>query len=550
MFLQHVLNPIGKLLILNRYKNKLNPFEEFRKLKEEGELPPITKGTVLLGPIRMSGMAHTFEGLIGYALRLQGYRVYALLCGQELQVCETKNLNTISNLKCGICYAEQKEFCKTYDIEPMYIGDNLTSKDRTDIEKSLSQLTIDEMLLNKTIDLKNPIETGLMRMLKTSSVNDVKYLPLLKQFGETSMKTYLATRNIIDKIKPDHVFMSHGVYSTWGAMIKACNDEGVHSVVWGRGYVGKGAIFATNDNSYLYENIIEPNSNYIDNELDDEKITKTLSYYSSKRNPKSNVDYISYYKGKEGVNDKLNLRERLNIDDKTKIFGMFPNIPWDGQAFSSSKAFPNIKEFTRSTVEWFKMNKDNHLVIRAHPAEVHTRSNNQLETFKDILFNLYPTLPENVTFLDADSDISSYQIEEHIEVALLYAGTLGLEFAINKTAVIQAGTNPSSGRGFIFEPNSESEFYDMLAGFESSELKMTDERFQFALKYAYYWIFERHVPEEVMKLEGELNFKGFNLKSSSDLANAKTINWFIDKMVKKEAFIYREANKTEKQSKG
>jgi len=539
MFLQKIFNLFEKRLINYKFGDKLNPFEEFEKIKSKDPLPPITKGTILVGPIRVSAVAHLLEGIIGYIYRLRGYKVYALMCGQKLNVCESKDLSLKSFAKCTICLSEQKKFCSTFEIEPLYIGDLLSSENEQEIQHSLDSLTMDSMLLNEKIDLSKEIKSGLMRVLKVSNVNNKRYLPLLKKYGKTAMETYIATENAIKKVNPTNVLMSHGVYSTWGGMIRACENNKIDTVVWGRGYVNKGFVMATHGKSYLFENIVEPTSNYNGIELTDLQKDRVLSYFKGKRNPNEKVDYVNYYKDNKNVEKEIDIYNKLNIDKNKTLFGMFPNIPWDGQLFSSSENFPSISTFTKSTLEWFERNEEAHLIIRAHPAERHNHTKNQLETFKDILFDLYPKLPDNVTFLDADSDISSYQIENHIEVALLFAGTIGLEFSINKTPVIQTGKNSSSNKGFLFEPNSNSEYHKMLNAFKSKQLHFSDEMYENAIKYAHYWVYERHIPEEVINFEGELNFKGFNIKSSRELETVKSVNWFIDKIESKEDFIYR-----------
>jgi hypothetical protein len=539
MWLQKILNPFDKQLAKYKFKNKLNPFDEFEKIKSKDALPAITKGNILLGPIRMSAVGQLFEGIIGYTYRLRGYKVYALMCGQKLNVCESKDLSLKSNAKCAICYSEQQRFCKTFEIEPLYIGDLLTKENEADIKSSLKKLSLNSMLLNDEIDLSKEIKSGLMRILKTSNVDDDKYLSRLNKYGKTSMQTYLATVNAIKKVNPSSVMMSHGVYSTWGAMIKACEDHDIATVVWGRGYVSKGFVMATHGKSFLFENIVEKTSNYDTIELTDEQKQKVLTYFDGKRKPSGKVDYINYYKDKKNNEDAFDIYEKLNIDKSKTLFGMFPNIPWDGQLFSPSKGFPGIRSFAESTIEWFKNHQDSHLVIRAHPAELHNHTKNQLERFRDIVFDLYPTLPDNVTFLDADSNISSYQIEKHVTAALLFGGTIGLEFSINKTPVIQTGKNSSSNKGFLYEPSSEAEFHEMLDKFESKSLTHSNEMYENALKYAHYWIYERHIPEEVIKFEGELQFKGFNIKSSTDLKDIKSVNWFVDKIESKEDFVYR-----------
>jgi len=536
MILQKILNPISSSLINYKYRNKLNPFVEFNRIKGDHVLPPITKGNILIGSIRMNGVGQLFEGMLAYSLRMKGYKVYALMCGQGLEYCETKDLSLKSNYKCSICYKEQNLFCETYGVEPLYIDDFINAEERTSIDKICNNLSIDSMVNPEGIDLEDEITSGLMRILKISDVKDEIFLVDLKKFGKAAMLTYQSTLNIFKKINIDQVVMSHGIYSTWGAMIKACHNSNIDTVVWGRGYVGKGNIMATHGQSYLFENIVEPTSNYINIELTEIEREKTIDYIMNKRNPGSKVDYVSYYK--EESKDKLNVFEKFDIPKGKKVFGMFPNIPWDGQLFSSSESYPNIGQFAKSTLTWFINNPDNYLIIRAHPAESFSRSNNQLETFKDILFDLCPELPENVKFLNSNSSITSYQLEEEIDVALLYAGTIALEFTLNKTPVIQLGKNFSSNKGFVFEPKNDVEYFELLNDFADSKAKLTEEMYENGIKYIHHWVFKRHIPETIVKLKGQLMFDGFYFNSMKELSENREMNWFINKVETKEDFVY------------
>ena len=95
MILQKILTPVSSALIKRRYKNKLNPLEQFDLITKDFEIPAPTQGKILIGSIRMSAQAHLFEGLLAYSLRMKGYEVYALMCGQGLSHCETKDLKLI-----------------------------------------------------------------------------------------------------------------------------------------------------------------------------------------------------------------------------------------------------------------------------------------------------------------------------------------------------------------------------------------------------------------------------------------------------------------------
>ena len=534
--IKSIVNPLGKSYVKSNLKKRGNPFELFKKLKQNTELPLADKGVIFIGSIRMSVEAHLFEGLLGYAYRLKGYKVYALMCGQKLSICESlPHGKSFSDLKCVTCYAQQKLFCEAFDLTPLYFGDFINETDEQEISEGVKSLAFDQMnYLGQ--DLTSHISSGIMRVLKKSELNENDN-GLIKKFGKSALYSLTATRNMIKKFQPKHLILSHGTYSTWGGMVLGANLDDVHTVVWGRGYVGKGNVYATHDGSYLRNNILEPMSNFDDIIIDKRKKALIDAYFEGKRNPNSKVDYVSYYDFKKEIDTSVDVLKSLDIPKEKRVVGMFPNIPWDGQAFSYSEGFPSIRTFIKSTVEWFK-NREEILVIRAHPAELHTRSEGQFETFEDILTELFPTLPENVIFLEPSHTITSYQLEAVITGALLYGGTLGLEFALNDTAVIQTGKNALSNKGFIFEPQNIEEYTALLEKVAKGDLKMTEEMTQNSKRFAYHWIFRRHFPETLINFDGPLQFKGFLFKSADELLENEELGQFMSCIEERKDFIY------------
>jgi hypothetical protein len=533
-----VIDRIIRQKLRREIKKDKNPLGDFLKLKKGVRFPAPVKGNIFIGPIRVSVEAHLFEGLIAYLYRLKGYKVYAVLCGKKLKTCETKPLDSkLGFIKCSFCLTRQEEFCKTFDIEPLWMEDFISDDEDIRIEKSLKTFSLSNMSF-EGVDLSKSIESGIMRVLKTSHITQ-KEEKYVKKFGKSAIQTFTASKNMLEKYKPKSVLMSHGTYATWGSLQQACEYTKTHCSVWGRGYVGKGNIFATHDKSYLYQNTVESVENFRALELSNEQVERVKKYFSGKRNPVKKVDYVNYYSSNKSLDKEVDLFKIFNISREKPLIGMFPNIPWDGQAFSYSELFPTIREFVKDSVEWVKY-QDVNMIIRAHPAERHVRSDGQIETFKDVLFELYPELPSNVFFLDAGSEISSYVIEKEICVALLYAGTIGLEFSVNRTPVIQTGKNFNSNKGFVFEPESKEHFVELLEKATNGSLDYDEEMYQNCLKYAYHWVFRRHFPETVVNFKNTLEFSGYNINSAKDLLNDPTLNRFIECTEKKIDYIFNE----------
>lgn len=536
--MKRVTNLLAPILKAYRYRNKPDPFTAFKLLRKDEKLPTSTKGNILILPIRVAPVSNLFEGVYGYAMKLRGYSVHALLCDQLLNKCENITEKTNPNFNCSLCLLEQKRFIDTFAINShsyMAVLDNIQINKIHNIAHNIEKNNILALEYDGVV-LGHHIKSAVMRHLFLSNVNVDMHENLLREFTISTLLSYESTKQLILKLKPKFVITSHGVYSTWGGALEACKKLNVEAIVWGRGYVG-GNIVASRNQSYLYERAIE-SVVYWENITLSSKQKETLkNYFLAKKDPNSSVDHVNYYNDLK-LSKTNDLHKKLGLRKESFKFALFPNIPWDGTTFSSSDAFPTMELFFKTTINWFADNPQCDLIIRAHPAELKTKG---LETIKDLIDSIFSTLPNNVYFLDANHEISSYEVEEISDVCLLYASTMALEMAYFHKTVIQAGQSNVSNKGIVFEPKTIDEYVNMLEKSVKKELKMTGKMKERAEKYAYHWIYKRHIPETTYEHKG-LTFTKYNLTSSMDLAPGKNkvVDWFIDRCEDGKPFIWED----------
>lgn len=530
-----LLNIFSFLLVTIRYRNKQDPFKAFARLKGNKKLPNASKGNVLVLPIRVSAVSNLFEGIYSYALALRGYQVHGLFCDQFLRKCDNVTIGRNFPVHCALCKKESDRFGEVFAIKKHNYGDLI---DKT-LELKISNLVMtyekeDLLHLNYNgVDLGKHIKSALMRHLLSSDVDLNTHENLAREYAKSTIFSYEATKALLRKIRPKFVLTSHGVYSTWGGALEACIEQNIEVVVWARGYIG-GNIIASRNMSYLHERAIEPVENWNKLILTEEQKERVRKYFLEKRNPKSSVDHVNYYRAinstpTSSINEKIGARK-----DSLK-FGLFPNIPWDGTTFSYSKAFPTIHEFLHETLIWFKENSQFDLIIRAHPAEL----NSKQERIEDVIKAVMPSLPPNIILLAPDHPVNSYQIAEISEVTLLYASTMALELAYAGVPVIQAGRSNASNKGIVFEPSSRDEYLDMLRQAAARKLIMTRKMKDDAELYAFHWLYRRHFPESTYS-HSALTFTHFNISSVDDLKSGgrKDVDWFVSKCESGEPFIY------------
>jgi len=539
--MRKITNLIAPFLKIYRYRNKPDSFEQFLNLRKNEVIPDSQKGNVLILPIRVAPVSNLFEGIYGYALKLRGYNVHTLYCGQTIKKCDNQTILKDNPFNCSLCYYEQKRFINAFDLIPHYYFNVLDEQDIERLNKFIYAKTSLELLELKYDDvmLGNQITMAVIRYLLSSKIDLIKHEKIIKEYALSTILSYEVTKKLIKELKPKFVLLSHGVYSTWGGAIEACKKEKIKVIVWGRGYV-QGNVVADFNDSYIFECAKEPNYLWENLNLSREQKERISNYFENKKNPSKTSDYVTYYKR---VNDNtFNYVEYPFLKNKERIkFGLFPNIPWDGTTFSSSQEFPTLDKFLKETIDWFLRNKEYDLIIRAHPAEIADRYNLSQERIKDLIDELLPVLPDNIFYIEPDDKLTSYSVSDICNANLFFASTMALEFAFEGKIVIQTGQSMISNKGFVFEPKTVDEYKNLLNNAANKELVMTDDMKERAEKYAYHWIYKRHIPENTYEHKA-LTFTKYNLNSSMDLAPGKNkvVDWFIDRCEDGKPFIWEE----------
>lgn len=530
---------LGRVLRFARYKRRKDPFAAFEGLPGPAVLPPADQGTVLLLPIRVTPVSNLFEGLVGYAMRLRGYKSVALMCGRYIDRCENQNLRSRRQIVCSLCKAEQHRFCASFDIEGSWFADLIPPDIGARIRKLANDVPLTDIpgFIYEGVPTGKHVIFGMQRFLLQSEIDLVAHESLLRKFFHTSLACIEATRRAIALHKPKFVLSSHGIYSTWGAAIETCLTDGVPVVTWARGYVGSGNLVLSHGASYLFEMIYEPVNLWETRKLTPEDEANVLAYFAKKRLGPDSADHVSYYK-KVRKYDPNNLLAKLGLDPKRRRLGMYPNIPWDGTAFCATKEFPSVMVWLAAVIDWAQSNPSVDIVIRAHPAERRREGHETVETFESLLRQAYPVLPPNVLFLPPEHEVSSYALSEICESAIIFGSTLSLEFAVIGHPVIQTGMTNVTLKGVVFDCETKADLFAKLDMAAKGTLVVSEEMRRRAMLFAFHWVNKKHLPEEVVNLDN-LSFESYKIRSKNELATEAlpVFNFILDRCLDGKPFI-------------
>lgn len=513
---------IGWILSFVRYHNKPNAFKKFKQIKKNhpsGNNNSKIDERILVLPINVSPTSSLFEGLMAEFLSDKGYEVYCLLENGELEYSEYSNATKNNFVTRCLSIYEQKCFINTFNTNPIYY-----QKSDTFIDISSMSLKKCYQLNYRGVEVGKHAMYGVMRYLMISELNE-SHAWLFQKFLNTSISTVEAVENAIKKTNPSYALISHGCYSTWGTALETLKKHNVETRVWGRGYIGKGSLIISKDESYLLSRIRDNRHLWENSELSDNSIEKLIAYYREKSNPKSEVDFVNYYEGSQSDDNRFSFLKEKSMNYK-RIVGVYPNIPWDGTMYSSSEVFPTAKSFAAFIKNAALEMQDTCFIVRCHPAEKARKGNISQQTFQDLLLELEVDKIENVIILESDSTISSYDVASISNTALMYGSTLALEFLMNRQPVIQLGRSNVSNKGLLMEPNSIKEAINFL----NSDHVISEEEYSMIVKYANYWVNDNHQEDPVVELY-KLSFLKFKFDSYNEFLNNDDFKELSEKIV-------------------
>ena len=520
-----------------RYRHFSDPFKSFKELNIHVDSEVISEKTILITPLRVSPTSNVFEGLIGSYFKLKGWNVKYLMCHQALSFCENVSNEKRKCAICSLCKREQMEFKKTYLGDCINIDDYISKDEKIEIGTYVKSLSfkLDEDFIYNGVNLKDAIEAGVMRYTQKSEIEIECDLDLLRKCATTAFILSHVTTNVIKTLKINKLITSHGIYSSWGAILETAKYRKVDSIVWGRGYIGQGNMLFGNNYAIQEDLKFETQENFDSIVLDDQKKKVVFDYYMAKSNPKSKVDYVDYYDGisKEAFDIKA---FENKVCQYQNVYGMFTNIPWDGQVFNKTIDFPSTRKYIKDTIHWFEKNPDCLLIIRAHPAEVSRDDSMRGWTFEYLLKQEYPILPNNVIFLAPQNPITSYDLLNYIQYSIMYGSSMAIELAIRRIPVIHTGFTYISNKNIVFDVTTVDDFYDKLDKSKVGLLKITNEMYDNALKYGYYWITQRNITDNSCFLSN-LRFVSYNFKNKNEFLNNEFLSFVFQCIINNKRLV-------------
>lgn len=534
---------LSKLYTIYRYfffirgnlKSKLN--DENIKFKRQN------KKIIIFTLIETSHSVNFLLMLIAKILQIRGYKILALICDSFLDGCEIKSIKNLKDPNpCFNCKFNQTNIFPHFKIPTIKLSEFNSNEINLLVQKGLKKFQNNNYKFrdnNKYNYLNTHIKDSVTRYFY-GNLYEEKYKIKAKEISLKHCKTALyiheICRRIDKKYKPKAIVSSMGVYSAWYPIFHYFKKNGNRFKQFSLTQFNLSAFFFNEYQLYPSLNRFKKFLKSRKNKNLNKNENLILSKFINKRFKGSSKIFINdnYFNKKyKSLKEISNL---LNIDKKKKNIFLFTNVFWDVAVADRGLVFKSVLDWLFYTIDLLKNNKDFHIYIKPHPSEF--TSSESLIGIEELIKLKYKETISNITFVKAEYKIKPYDLKQFIDLAVVFNGTLNLEFMLQKIPVVACGLSPTHGMKLTKEISTVPQYKKILIdkNFNFSNFVVKD--YNKLKKFSYFYFIKNSIPWKYSnKVWGE-NFKKFNFLSLKKLNENKNIlNHYSEFITKGENFV-------------
>lgn len=362
-----------------------------------------------------------------------------------------------------------------------------------ELSKAIAIDEISEFMLGEVAVGEHALAGALRFFAKATLYGETKGEMILRLYFESALITAYAFKDILVKRKIDVVVLHHGIYVPQGIISSVARELGVRVVAWNIAYRKNRFIFS-HDDTYHHTLIDEPVSKWENLAWPNGRDQELLGYLKSRWY--GDDDWINFNQENPDTSNKSVLYD-LELDKNKPCVAMLTNVLWDAQLHYPANAFDNMLEWIYETIEYFSKRPDIQLVVRVHPAEISGRIQSRQLVTEEIK-RKFPNLATNIKVIPPAGNISSYDLVNISNAALIYGTKMGVELSASGVPVIVAGEAWIRGKGVTLDAKTRVDYIKMLnkLPFATPPHKKTVLR---AKRYAYHFFFRRMIPLQVVQ---------------------------------------------------
>lgn len=474
--------------------------DEYRRWKMEqlyDHAPTPSPGapTVLFWvPGGMHVLLHV-ETVIAAALRFRGYNVHAIICDSPYVACVRREVTDNVPLEnwrdsCAACIASNRNVLNIMGIPYSSIGDFVTAERREELKERAQSVDRKNVksLSHEGLYIGNNVWSTITRFLQGAELGDRD--DIVREYAYSAMVTAEAAGKVLDRFKPDRVFMSHGTYVDWGPALHSAMERGIPVTGWKASYLTSRFFFrhVADASRVDFHKLSDRVWDQLRQRPLSEEEDASLQNFLARRYHQGvsfDMKRMAAYTGETDA-----FLDKYELDRTKPIWGVMAHINWDSVSDYSPMAYPSFDEWMVDTIETVSKITDVQWLIKVHPIEAY---DNPAAGVQRLIDTRFPNLPSHVHVIPAEEQVSPLEFFHVVDGAVTVYGTAGLELALQGKPVILAGEAHYGGKGFTYDGLTIDEYRALLH--KASSLPPLDESQQeLARTYGHSYFIQRQIP--------------------------------------------------------
>ena len=472
---------------------------------------------VLVPIIETSHYQHHHMLGVAKALQLRGASVKVLICDEFLDGCELKSFRNENDPDpCWTCRFNAKKMLPIYGLEVIKLSELNRNINYSKINDAAHRYVFEgeDLKLNNVL-LNQAVQDSLVRYYYGAIPDDLRRVSKVRlAHAKTALTVATISQFIDDEWCPDIVFNNMSAYSAWDFLYQYFRKErnrfrqiSLSQFDWACVTFNQFELFQGPKRFLAYK------ANRPKKHLQEFELKKLETFTGDRHAGRAPIfQALNFFKDE----NQVALVKMLNIDPKKRNIFLFSNIYWDVGLSEMSGLYPDVITWVLKTVELLKSKDNVRLYIKPHPGEVFD-SSGSLKGVREIIAEKYPVMPSNITIIMPEWKVKTYDLFPHIDLGVIFTGTLGLEMMLSEIPVVSTGATTHFGLGFAAEPESEAKYLAYLLGntktpnYSKQELKL----------FAYFYFIRSKIPWPLTKQAFNDNFSGFTFQSLDEILPGK-----------------------------
>jgi hypothetical protein len=459
------------------------------------------------------------ETVLGHAVRRRGGDAIFAYCGGRLPICEVMPVEASPPMPCRSCREYVSGAIRAAGFDSVSLRDvldvDLTVKIARGRVGRLAAVSQCEGYVDQGLPLGRLVRISVAWFLSRGTLPDTpEVVDTYRSFLVSGTVVARGVRAMLDRVKPDRVFMLNGTFFAEQIMMAVAGERGIPFGTYEKGFIQDSIVMTTGATASHLKVPAGTWESVRDTPLTEEESEAIVAYLGQRRH---GVGVPNNF-WTDGVDDVDRIHRDLRLGAGRPLVVMFCNIMWDSAVLEREIAFAGMGEWVIQGINWARRHPEIDLVVRIHPAEIKLRNHPTRERMAEHIAHHVPVLPANVRVVQADDPTSSYVFMDEAVLGFVYSSTVGLELAARGVPVLVAADTHYRGRGFTIDADTEFAYWseaDRLLAHPPDRAEVDRIR-ELARRYAVLLFFRFHNVLAAVTEEGRSSPR-IRVKQASDL---------------------------------